>query len=256
MIRKILYILLITSLLAGCRGRSTAVEAVETVVMPGLAGTAPGDEGADDVEAVVVSSMARKLDSAGLVNLAMVDPSIEIFLVYATADNFVGEVLYDDLTEAYLLPEVAEHVAQAQRILGEKHPGYRLIIYDAARPMSVQRKMWAVAVRAGKQYYVANPSKGGGLHNYGAAVDVSILDEAGNPLPMGTEYDHLGAAANTDRESELVRAGVITEEELENRLLLRGVMRQAGFRTVTSEWWHFNWVSREVAKARYALIDF
>ena len=200
--------------------------------------------------------MSRKLDSAGYINLATLGSDMVVFLVYATPDNFVGEVLYEDLTEAYLLPEAAEKLLKAHRLLKAKHPEYRFIIYDAARPMAVQRKMWDVAVKTGKQYYVANPAKGGGLHNYGSAVDLSILDENGKPLPMGTIYDHLGPEANTDNEKGLVASGKITEKERQNRLLLREVMQAAGFRTVKSEWWHFNHCSREEAIAAYPLIDF
>jgi D-alanyl-D-alanine dipeptidase len=201
-------------------------------------------------------STAARLEAMGLVDAGALDPSIAVRIVYATADNFVGEVLYDDLDRAWLLPEAAAKLLRAQRLLQERRPGCRLIVYDAARPMSVQRRMWQTAVRTGKQYYVANPARGGGLHNYGAAVDVSILDEGGEPLPMGTAYDHLGPEANTDREGELVATGKIAEAERQNRLLLRGVMREAGFRTVASEWWHFNHCLRAEAIARYPLIDF
>ena len=101
------------------------------------------------------------------------DSTIMIDMVYATADNFVGEVLYGDLVEAYLLPEAAEKLVKAHLLLKEKYPSYRLLVYDAARPMSVQKRMWEVAKKNGwsTSGYVANPANGGGLHNYGAAVD-------------------------------------------------------------------------------------
>ena len=243
-------IIILFSLLTACGNRSGANSTTITIENVSKTEVIPVEP------TPVLSPTARKLDSMGLVNVATLDPTIAVHIVYATADNFVGEVMYDDLTEAWLLPEAAEKVVKAQQLLREKHPGYTLIIYDAARPMSVQRRMWSVAVRTGKQYYVANPANGGGLHNYGAAVDVSILDERGKPLPMGTEYDHLGPEANTDRESELMRTGKITQTELDNRLLLRTIMREAGFRTVTSEWWHFNHCTRAEAIAKYELIDF
>ena len=192
----------------------------------------------------------------GLVDVGALDPTIAVDIIYATPGNFTGQILYGDLTEAYLLPEAARKLADAHKALKARYPDYRFIIYDAARPMSVQRKMREVAVRTGKQYYVADPAKGGGLHNYGAAVDLSVLDENGRPLPMGTGYDFFGPEANTDREKELVSAGKLTGEELANRLLLREVMTGAGFTTVTSEWWHFNFCSRAEAIARYTLIDF
>ena len=198
---------------------------------------------------------ASRFDSLGLVNIAELDSTIAVSLLYATPDNFVGEILYDDLTEAYLHPEAAEALLKAQRLLKGKHPDYTLIIYDATRPMSVQRKMWDLVKGTSKNIYVSNPARGGGLHNYGLAVDISILDANGIPLPMGTEVDHLGPEAHTTNEAQLVKNGVITQQEKENRELLRQVMRGAGFRALHSEWWHFNLYSREVAKKNYKLIE-
>lgn len=241
------WLLLLTVCLVGCGGRNNSGQvAAEPVVAT-----------VSEQELIIsLSPTARKLDSMGYVNVLSLDPTMAVHIVYATPDNFVSETMYDDLIEAYLLPEAAEKLIRAHELLKEKHPEYRFIIYDAARPMAVQRKMWDVAVKTGKQYYVANPAKGGGLHNYGAAVDLSILDGSGAPLPMGTEYDHLGPEANIDKEQALVVSGKLTESELQNRLLLREVMRTAGFRTVTSEWWHFNHCSREEAIKNYPLIDF
>ena len=88
------------------------------------------------------SRMEHYLDSLGLVNVGRMDPTLKIDLMYTRADNFTGKVLYEDLQEAYLHPEAAKALLQAQKRLKELYPGYSLIIYDAARPMSVQQKMW------------------------------------------------------------------------------------------------------------------
>lgn len=205
--------------------------------------------------AAVKSATAQYFDSLGLVDVSGMDESIAVSLLYATPRNFVGEVMYDDLTEAYLHPEAAEALLKAQQLLKEQHPDYTLIVYDAARPMRVQRKMWNRVRGTSKNVYVSNPANGGGLHNYGLAVDVSILAADGVPLPMGTEVDHLGFEAHTTNERTLVESGVITSQEKANRELLRSVMRNAGFRVLHSEWWHFNLYSREVAKANYELIQ-
>ena len=91
------------------------------------------------------SPMALYMDSLGLINIAELDNSIAISLMYTKADNFTGEILYDDLSEAYLHPHAAYALLKAQEVLKALHPSYSLIIYDAARPMSVQRKcgMWS-----------------------------------------------------------------------------------------------------------------
>mgnify|MGYP002647556157 CR=1 FL=1 len=86
------------------------------------------------------SAMALYMDSLGLVNIAELDSSITVKLMYTQADNFTGEVLYDDLSEAYLHPDAAYALVKAQEALKQLHPSYNLVVYDAARPMSVQKK--------------------------------------------------------------------------------------------------------------------
>ena len=194
------------------------------------------------------------LDSLGMVNIGKLDKTLKIDLMYTRADNFTGKVLYDDLHRAYLHPEAAKALLKAQKRLKELHPGYSLIIYDAARPMSVQQKMWNVVKGTSKNIYVSNPARGGGLHNYGLAVDVSIADEKGRPLSMGTKVDHLGKEAHIDTEASMVQQGTITARDRKNRHLLRQVMTYAGFKPLRSEWWHFNFRTREEAKRNYKVI--
>ena len=118
----------------------------------------------------------------------------------------------------------------------------------------VKKKMWNVVKGTSKYKYVSNPNRGGGLHNYGLAVDISIQDSLGQPLPMGTKVDHLGMEAHITDEIGLVHNGKMSETERQNRLLLRKVMKETGFRALPSEWWHFNFCSRDVAKQKYKLI--
>ena len=200
------------------------------------------------------SQTACHLESLGFVNIAEADSTIAVDLMYAHADYFTGLVLYEDLREAYLHPDALKGLLRAQQELKKHHPHYRLIVYDAARPMSIQQKMWNMVKGTPRYIYVSNPARGGGLHNYGLAVDISILDETGTPLPMGTKVDHLGIEAHITDEAALVRSGKMTAQEQANRQLLRNVMRTAGFRTLPSEWWHFNWCSRQEAKQRYKVI--
>lgn len=194
---------------------------------------------------------ALYLEEIGMVDIQKKDPSICVHMMYAFKDNFVGSILYEDLKIAYLHPMAAESLLKAHQYLKEIHPNYCFIIYDACRPMSVQQKMWDKVKGTSKARYVSNPANGGGLHNYGMAVDISILDDKGNPLPMGTAVDHLGPEAHIDKEKELIEKGVLTASERKNRELLRTVMKKAGFRALPSEWWHFNRISRLEAKKNY-----
>ena len=194
-----------------------------------------------------LSPTALYLDSLGYINVTMQDSNIFVSLMYARDDNFTGKLLYQDLREAYLHPDAITPLLKAQQLLQQAHPDYHLIIFDAARPMYIQQQMWDVVKGTRQQNYVSNPAHGGGLHNYGLAVDVSIANAQGDTIPMGTKVDHLGREANTDYTA-------ISQEALQNRRLLISVMREAGFRSLPSEWWHFNLVSRNVAREKYKVI--
>lgn len=202
---------------------------------------------------VAATGVAAQPGFKGLVNIKDVDSTVIVDLMYARADNFVGEKMYG-FSEAYLHPTAARAVKRANALLRKINPSLRLIIYDAARPMSVQRKMWNKVKGTRQQNYVSNPANGGGLHNYGLAVDVSIVDNKGDTLTMGTLVDALTPLSHIDKEAALVKAGRLTSEAVRNRELLRRVMREAGFRSLRSEWWHFNFTTRADARANYRVI--
>ena len=197
----------------------------------------------------------KRLAGMGFVDIHAMDSTIQVHLIYATVSNFLNKPVYEGLTKAWLHPDAARKLVQAQQNLKREHPTYSLLVYDAARPMEVQRQMWELV--KGTQYvnYVSNPANRNGRHNYGMAVDITIVDSEGRPLSMGTPIDFFGEEANTDKEPTLVKAGKITGQEFQNRRLLRRIMQQAGFTTITSEWWHFNACSSETAKARYKIIE-
>lgn len=250
--RKHLLFICALFFLNGCGQRQRL--STETTEEDSLTSTQPADTCPPKEAATGKSKTARYLDSLGYVNIAEADSSIAIDLMYTRPDNFTGQVLYEDLQEAYLHPAAMGSLTEAQQLLKKQHPDYSLIVYDAARPMSVQQKMWDVVKGTSKYIYVSNPARGGGLHNYGMAVDLSILDENGKPLYMGTPVDYLGKEAHITEEAQLVAQGKITAQERGNRLLLRQIMKEAGFRPLPNEWWHFNRCSRQTAKEKYQII--
>ena len=201
-----------------------------------------------------LSATAKQLAKAGYVNIQDADPSIHVSLMYARADNFTGRVLYGDLREAYLHPKAATALVKAQRRLKQLRPDLSLKVYDAARPMHIQQKMWDAVKNTSKDIYVSNPAHGGGMHNYGLAVDITLCDAKGDTLDMGTKIDYMGRAAHIDAEQQLVASHKISRQALRNRQLLREVMRYAGYRALRTEWWHFNLVSRATAKKYYKAI--
>ena len=201
------------------------------------------------------SATAKRMEQQGLVDILSVDSTIQVSLMYARPDNFTGKILYTDLREAYLHPKAAAALARAQQALRRLHPELSLKIYDATRPMSVQQKMWNTVAGTKQQNYVSNPRNGGGMHNYGLAVDITLCKAAtGDTLDMGTKVDFLGSYAHIDDEAGLVNRHIISKEAKRNRELLRKVMSEAGFKPLRTEWWHFNLVSRAEAKAHYKAV--
>ena len=134
----------------------------------------------------------RKMRDAGLIDVLEADSTLRVRLMYSTDDNFMGRDVYGDLERAYLLPHFAAKLAHAQRLLRERRPGWRMLVCDAARPVSVQRYMYSLVEGTPNQVYVADGSRGG-RHNYGVAVDVTLLDAAGREaglVPYRREWWH------------------------------------------------------------------
>ncbi len=192
-----------------------------------------------------------------LVDVQSIDSSIQIDLKYASADNFMKQKLYHKLTKLYLQKDVAERIAKSQVFLKSIHPNYSLLIYDGVRPVEVQQRMWdaldTIPV-AERGRFVSNP-KNHSVHNYGAAVDLTIVDEQGIPLDMGAGYDDIRKIAYPSLEAQFLASGELTEKQINNRKLLRKVMQNQGFINIPSEWWHFNAYTRNEVKKRYKILE-
>lgn len=192
----------------------------------------------------------------GLVDIQKLDSTLVVDLKYSTTDNFLGKNVYQGMQRAYLQEDVAKMLVQSQRYLKSLYPDYSLIVYDAARPRSIQQKMWDAidAPFHEKIRFLSNP-RNGSIHNFGAAVDVSIVDGYGKELDMGTPFDYMGELAYPVREQELLSQGRLEHSQVENRKLLRKVMRYSGFWGIQTEWWHFNALTREQARKKYTIIE-
>lgn len=203
------------------------------------------------------SPMEQMLIDSGLVDIALLDSSIIVDLKYASTDNFMKMDLYGDLDQAFLQPDVALKLVKAQQELKKLHPDYSLVVYDAVRPRSIQQRMWdsvKMPIQE-KVKFIANP-KNASLHNFGAAVDVSIVDLKTNcALDMGVPFDFIGEEAHPEKEELMLQAGKITQQHIDNRKLLRLVMGKGGFFNIHSEWWHFNSCKRDSAYVWYKLIE-
>jgi len=209
-------------------------------------------------ETVQISHLEQALMDQGLVNIQTIDPEIMVELKYSTTDNFFGEDVYGNLENAYLQPKVTKALKNANSNLQAIFPNYRLLVYDGVRPHSIQKILWdkldSIPSKLRKNY-VADPDEGS-IHNYGCAVDLTIYDlNSLKPLDMGTKYDYFGALAYPRLETQMLLEGKLTQNQIDNRKILRNIMTNAGFQPITSEWWHFNFHSRKTAKLKYQIIE-
>ncbi|MBQ8366286.1 MAG: M15 family metallopeptidase [Alistipes sp.] len=221
-----------------------------------------------------IAEIDRHMVGYGLVDIQSLDDSILVDLKYSTEDNFVGVDMYGNLERAYLEPSFAKRVVMAQRLLKERHPDLTLLIYDAARPISVQRRMREAVIGTHLEAFVADGTRGG-RHNYGVAVDLTIATNDGAPLDMGAGFDEFSPASAvkdtpdtsdaatrtikvyTDYVNSLVDSGVVSRDAAHNRILLLEVMCEAGLVPYRREWWHYEEViSISETRKRYKLLDF
>ena len=173
---------------------------------------------------------------------------------------------YNDKSPFYLRSGVLARLHVAQEKLSSLKAGYRLEIFDAYRPIEVQKYMIEYDTsRYSKEIaemYWSPISDDVALspppHSTGGALDLSIIDENSFELDMGTKIDEFVEAAQSDFDG-------LNSTCRENRDLLFEVMSFAGFTQLPTEWWHFSygdqiWAVDEADKtslhveAKYGLI--
>lgn len=197
------------------------------------------------------------LQNEGLVNIQDVDSTILVELKYSTTDNFMNTDVYGCLENCYLQPDVAERLVSCQIKLQELDSNLTLLLYDGLRPRLVQQFMWDLLDMPinEKTKFVSNPAKGS-LHNFAAAVDITLYDKTTHQaLDMGTPYDYIGVLAWPTKEPSLLNDSLLTQEQVDNRILLRKVMKEGKFFNIQTEWWHFNACYRDKAKELYHIIE-
>ncbi len=164
-------------------------------------------------------------------------PGLLVRRPYETKRNAFKTRLYTDHF-CFLRRGTAKKLAEARKLLGRQR--LSLEVWDAYRPLSVQKQMWRLLP---DRRYVAAPDVGS-HHNRGAAVDVTLVTKSGRELRMPTAYDDF-----TRRAHHSYRGG--SAESRRNRELLKRVMSAAGFQPLATEWWH--WEDREWR--RYPVVD-
>lgn len=179
---------------------------------------------------------------------------VVIDLRYATTNNFVGQDMYGPFTRLFLHKRAVDKLKAAMALLKHEHPGYKFVIYDGLRPRSVQYVLWKKVAGTPQEKYVADPKKGS-IHNFGLAVDLSVLDAKGQELDMGTGFDNFTPLAETQLEKDKLASGELTQAQLENRLILRRPMEEAGFKVLPEEWWHFDALPADIVRKQFTIVE-
>lgn len=195
---------------------------------------------------LVCSACAQNNLPSGFVYVHEEISDIVIDAKYFSSHNFIGKPVdgYKKNT-AILSKEATRALIKVQSSL--KEMGFGLKLFDAYRPQqSVNHFVrWAKVAEDTlmksefypqiskselfKQGYIA--SKSG--HTRGSTVDVTIIDlESGNELDMGSCFDFFGSESHAFYRK-------ITNQQKENRMLLRREMLKKGFKPYDNEWWHF-----------------
>ncbi len=200
------------------------------------------------------NEIEMKFIAAGLINVHAIDNSIKVDLVNSDPDkNYFRENYYNGLNKAYLRIEVAKKLSLAQKHLKSQFPEYSILIMDAARPRSVSQQMYDKMKGTKFEKFVANPQKGS-MHNYGIAVDVTIVDENDKEIDMGFTPFYKGKLSIYWGYAKL-KMFDLSESQKQNRKLLSNIMKKAGFIPLSYEWWHFNGMQKEKARKKYQIIE-
>ena len=185
-------------------------------------------------------------DSSGFVLLSDAVPDAILEIRYYSTYNFVGDRI-DGYEEpcALITKEAGNALKEVSDELMAK--GYRLKIYDAYRPQKAVKHfvLWAKDTddTRMKNYFYPNLDKSvlfsnGYIseksgHSRGSTVDLTLFDmKTGKDVDMGGTFDHFGEISHTDYSD-------ITQEQHNNRMILRNAMTNHGFKSISTEWWHF-----------------
>ena len=224
----------------------------------------------DSVETEAEDSV-EPIDSAKATKLAEMEFAVKHFVEvkklipdlieeirYNSDHNFVGRRIagYEE-SVALLTKECADALKKVADELREE--GYRLKIYDAYRPDDAVQdfRKWVGNMKDQKMKdefypdiekselfkagYISSRSK----HCHGSTVDMTLCDQKGNELDMGGHFDFFSETSHSDHTESL------TEEQQENRKLLREAMERNGFKIANTEWWHFSLIEEPYPKENF-----
>lgn len=150
---------------------------------------------------------------------------VELYLAYATEDNFTGKKVYDN-AKCFLHEEAVQKLNLSIKYAAQL--GYKIKIFDAFRPREAQYILWDSCPDPD---FLAHPDRGS-PHSRGVAIDLTLIDSQGQELEMGTPFDSFSPKSFHGNDQ-------ISQEAIQNRQTLLGIMTLAGWDFFKNEWWHY-----------------
>jgi D-alanyl-D-alanine dipeptidase len=213
------------------------------------------------ISVFLFSCAIRKEIPASFVDLKTSIPNMEIDLRYYGSHNFLGRPVDGyDAVRVYITKEAATAMMAIQKELNSKGLGIK--VFDAYRPQKAVNnfKEWAldIADTLAKQEFYPNVDKRDLFklgyiaeksgHSRGSTIDLTLikLDDK-TELDMGTGFDFFGEPSHHDYKN-------LTEEQMNNRKVLRNIMEKHGFKAIEEEWWHYT-LKNEPFKDQYFDFD-
>lgn len=179
---------------------------------------------------------------------------VALDMKYATSDNFMNIDIYKGFDRCFVSATTYQMFSQACEELKRRRPDLQFLIWDTLRPRSIQALFHEHLAGTPFQNYVAAPYPGS-LHNFGMAMDLTLQTKAGVPLDMGTGFDDFRDLAQPKLERQFLASGELTQEQLENRLLLRDLLESQGFKVLEHEWWHFNALPKDQVYDKHPILE-
>ena len=163
---------------------------------------------------------------------------------YYSPNNFTGNKINGyKAPRAYLTKEALTALAKAADDLRQQ--GYRLLIWDSYRPQKAVDNFvkWINDENdpGDKSFYpeleksdllAGNYIMAKSGHTRGSTVDLTIIKKDGGFVDMGGTFDLFSEVSHPAYQN-------LTDEQKNNRKILRDAMVKAGFNPLDSEWWHF-----------------
>ncbi|MDB2550450.1 D-alanyl-D-alanine dipeptidase [Rickettsiales bacterium] len=144
---------------------------------------------------------------------------------YFSKNNITNDFIYDKEYN-FLHEEAANKLQIAIKLAKDK--GYKIKIFDSYRPIKFQQYLYDKFPGD----YVSNPATGAVPHCRAIAIDLTLIDQNGEELEMGTPFDDFSPKAHHGSSQISIKAQ-------KNRLILLSIMISSGWDFYSKEWWHY-----------------